>query len=106
MQTSNQVIAQHFGLTIDRWAAPRPPAPPHPPRMSVQPEFKKCVARITRRELGTTCAAHQPAENVLLCGVFGAAQRRGAAKNHAQVHKATKNFESPRRQNGGKSMPL
>ena len=80
-QTSKQVVVQRCGLTSDRKAAPRPPAPAHPRQSKYMSTLKMDAPRIRLQERSRTCDAHSARAFALQSAFFGALLRRAAPKN-------------------------
>ncbi len=66
-QTLKQVVVQRCGLTSDRKAAPRPPAPTHPRQSQYMWTLKMHTPGIRLQERGRTCAAQDARFFALLC---------------------------------------
>jgi hypothetical protein len=57
-QTSKHVVVQRCGLTSDRKAAPRPPAPAHPRQNQYMWTLEMHAPRMRLQERSTRCDAH------------------------------------------------
>ena len=81
-QTLKQVVVQRCGLTSDRKAAPRPPAPAHPRQSQYMWTLKMHAPGIHLQERGRTCAAQDARSFELLCAFVAALPPRAAPQNH------------------------
>jgi len=77
-QTLKQVVVQRCGLTSDRKAAPRPPAPAHPRQSQYKPTLNMGASRIRLKNRSTTCAAQDTRSFELLCAFVAALLPRAA----------------------------
>ena len=81
-QTSKEVVVPRGGLTSDRKAAPRPPAPAHRQSQFMW-TLKMHVTRIRLQEHSRRCDTAHDGEFALESTLFGALQRRSALENLA-----------------------
>ena len=76
-----QEVVQRCGLTSDRKAAPRPPAPAHPRQSQYLWTLKMGAPRIRLQERRRTCDAEHGGAFALKRAFFGALLRRAAPEN-------------------------
>jgi len=76
-QTSTQVVVQRCGLTSDRKAAPRPPAPAHP-RQNQYMWTLKCMSPESASKSKAQHAQHKTADFYELLSAFSGALLRPA----------------------------
>jgi hypothetical protein len=95
-QTSKQVVVLRCGLTSDREAAPRPPAPAHPQQNQYMWTLKMHAPGIRLQERSRPCAAQDARSFGLMCAFFAALLPRAAPENRTRSHKSRKNFDGPR----------
>jgi hypothetical protein len=78
-QTLKQVVVQRCGLTSDRKAAPRPPAPAHPRQSQYMWTLKMHASGIHLQDRSRTCAAQDARSFELLCAFVAALLPRAAS---------------------------
>jgi hypothetical protein len=76
-----QEVVQRCGLTSDRKAAPRPPAPAHPRQSQYLWTLKMGAPRIRLQERRRTCDAEHGGAFALQRAFFGALLGRAAPEN-------------------------
>ena len=82
-QTLKQVVVQRCGLTSDRKAAPRPPAPAHPRQSQYMWTLKMHAPGIRLQERSRTCDEQDARAFALQRAFFGALLRRAAPENRS-----------------------
>ena len=92
-QTSKKVFVLRCGLTSDREAAPRPPAPAHPRQNQYMWTLKMHAPGIRLQERSRPCAAQDARSFGLMCAFFAALLPRAAPENRTRSHKSRKNFD-------------